>query len=221
MARSVLISDIINRARLKGDYENSTVFTDSLMLSFVNEQIAPVYDLLVQTNAGHYEDKTVISVNANAEYGALPSDFYRLCRADISTDNQASWHKLKPVSLSDINRYSQPGTPRGYRMQKLDRLYLHPTPNVACHLRVYYIPAAPVFAATSETWDGLSGFERLLIERVLLLCDQREERPLGDRIAVIEQMEREIRTAASQRDDGEPFSLRDHEEGRWEDDPWL
>lgn len=219
MARSVLISDIINRVRLKGDYENSSVFSDATMLAFVNEQIAPVYDLLVQTNAGYYEDNATIAVLANAAYATLPTTFYKLCRADVSTDGGTTWRKLRPVALTQINRYTQAGVPVGYRMQTLDRLYLHPVPSAACSVRVYYIPAAPVFAATSESWNGFSGYERLLIERVLLLCDQREERPLSDRLAVIDQIEREIKTAAATRDDAEPFYLQDHDEDHAEE-PW-
>lgn len=211
MARSFTLAQLRTEVRLRGDYENSDVFSDTTLTAWVNDAIAEVYELVDQACENYYVTETSLTTTADSDSVSLPATFYKLVGLDYLDGNR--YRRLGAHDIQARTRTgAERGAPRSYRLQA-GVLRLLPMPDAAYTLRLLYIPAAPQLVADGDTFDGINGFEALVIQKAILLCDMREERPLGDRMAVIQKLEDRVRTAVSARDAGEPHWL-----GRRSDD---
>lgn len=201
--RTVTLAEMRGAVRTRGDYENSDVFPDTLLTEWVNDALAEVYDLLVQTWEDYYTAEAALVTTIGNAAVALPTTFYKLLGVDWL--NGGEYEALPSHRLRERNRYgATTGRPQSYRIQGAE-LRLQPVPDAVYTLRLLVIPSCPKLAAAGDLWDGVNGYEALVIEKVLLLCDAREERPLGDRVARIQQLEARVRSAANARDAGEPY----------------
>lgn len=219
MARTFTLAELRTELRLRGDYEDSGVFTDATLTAWVNDAIAEVYELVDQACENYFVTETSLTTTANSDTVSLPATFYKLVGLDFLDGN--IYRRLGAHDIQARTRYGTlAGQPRSYRLQG-GALRLLPTPDAAYTLRLLYIPAAPKLSADGDTFDGINGFESLVVQKALLLCDMREERPLGDRMAIIQKLEDRVRTAVSARDAGEPHWLGrrvdpdDEEPGLW------
>ncbi len=215
MARTRTLTELISDVRVEGAYNRSNVFTDAILTRWINLGIAWVYDLLVQSWEDYYTttDDSLVTV-ADQEYVTLPSDFYKLMRLDLQTSSQ-SWERLLTYGLAEENTYEDVvpygryGTVYRYRLQG-DRIYLRPIPKTVDSLRIVYIPCATELSLGADTFDGINGFEDLIVQYVLRKCDAREQRPTNERDAEIQRQVNAIRRAADQRNAAEPFLLTDN-----------
>lgn len=219
MARTLTLLELRTQVRQRGDYENSDVFTDAILTAWVNDAIAEVYQLLVQSDQLYYTIDTTLTATPGSDSIPLPADFYKLDGLDLRLGS-SQFVPLPAHSIAERNAYGQrTGRPVSYRVQA-NQIRLMPIPSSAETLRLAYTPCAAKLVSDSDTFDGINGWEHLLIAKVLLLCDEREERPLGDRMARIQALEAEVRTAADARNTSEPVYL-DGGAGRMGGTSWL
>jgi hypothetical protein len=205
----------------------SAVFTDAVIMGYLNRSLAKLYDLLIQKWADYYLVETTLNTTAAQEYVTLPAAFYKLRALDLRSGSSPyySYTPCKRFELAERNHYHRGydagyGPAYYYRLEAGDpvngtttpnKLRLIPTPTGTDTLRLFYIPHATKFTAGADTFDTINDYDDLLIQRALLYADEREERPLQERLAIIQKLEMEIGSAADGRDGSEPPYLADLE----------
>jgi hypothetical protein len=215
MALSYTLAQLRSEVRTRGDYENSSVFTDAMLNGYINDGIAEVHDRLIQSGSDYVTLETTLVTTPNQATVSLPANFYKLFGLDQLV-SPTIYRRVLRHMLADRNR-NQVQTYRDftYRIQG-GNIVLMPVPTSAITLRMVYAPHATKLVLDADVYDGINGYERLVIEKALLYCDQREERPLSDRMARIQQMEGQMLTASDGRDSAEPYYLTDQSQsGDW------
>lgn len=144
MARTVTLLQLRTRARELSDTENDPFITDSELTALANRHIPEVYNALVAAGPPDYyaATTTLTTVAAQIPY-SLPSNFLALM--DVF------------VHESTNDRRPLPPMPHGARGR-------FKAPTVAgTTITVEYVPTASVLALDADTFDGINGFEELVI----------------------------------------------------------
>ena len=223
MARTKTLAQLRTALRVRGDWENSQDITDAIILDVLNEAIAEVWDLLIQRWADYYATVGTLSYTTAAEAIALPTTFYKLRKLErlisgtINTAD-AQYERMYPIDLEASHRYAR-GATRHYRYRiQAASIYLVPWPSESGSIRITYIPYATELATDADTFDGINGYETLVLataQRVLLM---RQELSTSDVDNEIARLTARVRTAADSRDASEPFYFDPDGPPRDEDD---
>lgn len=210
MARTVTGTELISRIRFSGDYDNSRIYTDARLLTELNRAIGELWVLLTQCWDDRYTTRAVLSISADAESVALPARFWKLRKVtEWTAASSTEGNIIRRAEMEiwhDLRATGSHGSPRRYLVMG-DDIHIKPVLSSASDIRVWYIPAALEMASASETIDGYSGYEELLVQLVLYRLDLREGKPTGDRFNEIARLKADIKTAASARDANEPVYL--------------
>lgn len=162
MPRSYTILQVINRAKQYADMENSSFLSDAQWLDFVNSSYTWLYDRLVSSGLAYFESTQSISGVASQVNYALPADHYATVRVDYQLDS-SHWERLVPIPVQEVPLVDIGGGNRATHWRLAGtNLQLYPAPSGSDTYRHVYVPAATVFVLTTETVDGVSGFEDLL-----------------------------------------------------------
>lgn len=221
---TVALSDLRSSIRLLGDFENSAKFTDAYLNEWINEAIEEYHEFVVDTYEGYYDkiDETVVTTAGEQEVD-LPLDFFRLrlLERKLGTD---SYRPLDRVTLSNSSRFSGRGSPRGYSLYGSDStplpgmIRLWPVPDGVYTLRVTYVPVATTLEEDADEIDLLPGGRKFIVYQALVELDEREGRPINNRIAQVDRAKDRIKASAKQRDTAEPEYLFPRDGGRWSED---
>lgn len=209
MSVTVTLSTLRARTRFLGDFENSRVISDVRLDEVLNANLRKVWDLLLRHRPDPYitEQSGPPATVANVATVALAANFYRLREVEVL--DGGDYYKLRPVNVGEAWRFSTASAaPRGlrYRPQGAN-LVLVPTPPAVYTLRIYYFPAFTALVNPGDTFDGVNGYEDLVIARSIVDLKMRESMPAGEWSQRVVDLTREIMEAASDLDAGEPFYL--------------
>jgi hypothetical protein len=225
MARTVTLLQLRLDARLYAEQrttdENKSFVSSIELTRLANLALAELYDLLVAARGHEYYRKsaTIALVPGTSTY-ALDSAFYEMLRAEIewsATDVEPLCSFEHQERVDYINTASTWGkwTPKAYRLNSIAttagtvNIEIVPTPNAAATLRTIFIPACPVLSFDGDTFDGVNGWEKLVIFKMALeLCtiDKTDQGDLPQRYA--EQVER-VKAMAANRNALEPKRVVD------------
>lgn len=124
--------------------ENHTNFaTSSEVQDCLNEVLTEVWDLVVAASpTDYYQSDFTITTSSGIDLYSLPSDFYKL-RAVFKDEGDG---ELRP--LASINEQEQQ--------------YFRPPAGVYT-IVVRYIPVSPLLTSDSTTFDGVNGWEELVV----------------------------------------------------------
>lgn len=201
-----------NAVREVGDYPLSQVMTDAFVTDSINKALAEFYDLVSGTFEGFYDKTATVATVAGTQTVNLPSDFYNLRAIDRQLDAE-NFSPLTRLVFRDTYSYGGRGIPSGYMLHGGTApgvMRLWPIPDSVYTLRVTYEPLFAQLAADGDTFDFRNGWEEYVIHAALLRLDAREERQLGDRMALIERAKQRILTSAEKRNSAEPDYLTLH-----------
>lgn len=207
MARTATLADLRTSVQRRGSYENSADITDAILLDFINEAVAETYDLLVQRWADYYVTRVTLATVAGADQIVLPTDFYKLRKLEIVDSSAPSGYRaLRPIDLAESHALGSTVVAKRYRYRlEAGNLVLMPTPNAVESLRMFYIPYVQPFTDDADTFDGINGYEELVIQFALLRCKMREELPTADIEREIARLTMRVRSAGDGRDATEPL----------------
>jgi hypothetical protein len=208
MARSVTFAQMVTAVQSRGSYENSADITSTLIKEFLNEALAETWDILVGKWQDYYVTRSNLSVSANQDGITLPTDFYKLRKLEIvDSSSPTGYRRLRPHDLDSAHTFFTVTQKRyRYRLEGA-KLYIAPIPTTAETLRLFYIPSCPVLASDSDTFDGVNGYEGLVIQLALKRCMDRQDESTGSVDQEIARLTARVRTAADSRDADEPFYL--------------
>lgn len=226
MAKTVTLLELRTRVRFEGDFENSIPIDDDRLNEVINSQIDTLWNLLLRYRGDAYakEQSPAPTTTIGSEVVTLAADFYKLQQVEIL--DGGNYVRLKPHSPLDRGALSATSlTPRRlrYRFQAAAAgngpvLRLVPQPTAVWTLRVTYMPSATELVADGDTFDGVAGFEDMVIALSVAKLKMRESMPSGEWQALVNKLTSDITADAGGIDDGTPFTLGTTERIDDEDD---
>lgn len=202
IARSTLRDTI----RKTGGYENVRKFTDAFLNTKIQSAFGKFWQLVAKHHKGYWDTDTTISTTAGTAFKALPTDCWTIRAIDMLDNGGKVARSLSAIGLDSRNKFGEDnGEPCAYRRTSRG-IDIYPTPNAVYSLKVYYTPLAPTLDE-STTREWYNGWEDYVIECVLLELDKREGRPIGERLAEIERIEKQVETGVEISNAQEPEYL--------------
>ncbi len=207
MASTVTLLSMRTDVAVRGGYENSADITPAILNTFINEAVKQVWDILKSKRDDMLVTSATLTTSVGVDATTLPATFYQLRKLEIAdTSAPSGWRRLRQTSLDVSHQYAQLfGKRYRYRLQG-PSVVLHPTPQAVETLRIYFIPAAQTLSADGDTFDGVNGYEDLVLQLALYRCRDRQEQDLTSCTREIARLTAQIQAASDGRD-VEPFYL--------------
>ncbi len=178
---------------------NSQLASDADITRVINTQLTELYDVLVAAGPPDYylKTSTITTVSGTTAY-TLPTDFRSLVAV------------LAPVL---------DGTSRQYRVDMFDesqRSYYQP-PQAAVQLTLEYVPAPPVLALDADVFDGVSGWDELIVLLSARQLLRKQRRDVSDLDRAIAELRARVVSLAPQRQLAGPLYVNDGDDrtGQW------
>lgn len=200
MARTVTLANLRTWARQLANVEGDPNITDAELTSLANRHITEVYDLLVSAGpADYYAASTTISVVAGTSTYALPADFRNLTGVYVN-ESSAERRPVPPMGENERGRYKPPTT--------------------GATVTLEYIPSATVLASDGDTFDGVSGWEELVVN--LMARDVMAKREADPSVPMmnIDRLVGRITAQSRARDRGQPKRVVDLDAATTTTWPW-
>lgn len=182
----------------------STFVTDTEVTEFVNSAADELYDLLVGKHQDQHTMSSAFTTVAGTEEYALPTDFYKLVGVDLQIDSE--WRTLDPFNLRERNNERNRGSFSGvdldlprYWLRK-DKLTLLPAPSSALSGKIWYVPTRTQLVSTTDTLDGVSGWEEVVVVDTAIRCLIKEESDPSALMARKQELVQRIERASQRRD---------------------
>lgn len=189
MARATTLTNLRTWIRQLTDTEDDDNVSDDELTALVNRHLAEVYDLLVDASPPDYfASSTQVDVESGVTTYPIQADFRALVGVYVheSTDER---RLLLPMGEMTRGRYKAP-TQDGT-------------------LTVEYIPAAPILTSGAQSFDGISGWEELIVARAAVDVMTKRESDPSAALAKAQMLEARIKLRARNRDRGSPKRIVD------------
>lgn len=189
MARATTLTNLRTWIRQLSDTENDDNVSDAELTALVNRHLAEVYDLLVDASPPDYfASTTQVDVEAGTTTYPIQADFRALVAVYVHESSDER-RLLLPMTEMTRGRYKAP-TQDGT-------------------LTVEYIPAAPVLTSGAQSFDGVSGWEELIVARAAVDVMTKREADPSAALAKAQMLEARIKLRARNRDRGSPRRIVD------------
>ena len=200
MARTRTLAQLWSSAQLMADMPNTTFATAAEGYERINYSIARLWGEIAHSDGGDYfREARTLTTTANQAYteigstgsslNTLAGSYLKLISLEVTLDGmpqtipelpewedrhafarETGWSGRSGFSWLQggpfyTHEYSATGA----------RIHWWPTPAAAHTVTAWIIPSAPVLAQTSDTFDGINGFEDAVIHDVAIYLKQREE----------------------------------------------
>lgn len=197
---------LLDRVRKEGDYENSTVLTDAVMLPWLSTAHGEYCDLLDELWDGYRDTTGTISTVAGTATVALPAAFLKARAVQLLYGD--TYRALEPFEPSRqiLGHDLANGIPAGY-LHVGDNLELFPTPDAVYTIKLRYVPTATAITATSDTISVPNGWEDFHVAKVLMKCGKRDQRSISEDMAVLADVRARVKRAAENRNVAGPKYL--------------
>lgn len=187
MAGNVALSVLRTRVRQRADIENDTHVSNTELDTYINDAITHVWDMLVMAAEPDYYRKTVTLT-------LVPNQLsYSL--ATVFPDGD--FYKIRQVYVQDGDRLRPIDPLQGMSVQPCV------APRAAEVLTIQYIPKATILVADGDTFDGVNGWEELVV--VMAAIDVKTKREEDASLLSAKKVAMESRIASmAYRDAGSP-----------------
>ncbi len=180
---AVTVATIRTRAKDRSDMTNRNFVSDSEWITYIDSGYKELYDILVSKYEDWYTISTTFSVPSGASVYSLPANFYKLRgvdRTDGSLSSEDGFYPLQMFNFQDRNRdniLTRYGSVVGnvqYRIIK-DSLMFTPKDKAPGNYRIWYVPRAPDLTLTTDTIDGVNGWEEYVVLVAAIKALTKEE----------------------------------------------
>ena len=235
MAQSVTVGTLVTRVRDRIDRPVDDGFiTDTEIMRYLDSAYKWLYNMLASKELGQYEKIQSITADGSIAY-ALTSDYYAVMGVEyqISSTNRVS---LPRIQLNERNLFndSDTGHARAWRIYgnltaapseadgwdggdmpdevpSGDVIQFYPRGASGDVYRVFYIPVASTLDGSTDTVNGVNGFEELLVIEASIRCFMKEESSTVDLERERKYKLDEIDSMAENRQQESPNRVVDHE----------
>lgn len=224
--RNVTFAELKTRARERADMVNSQFISTAELERLINESITELYDLLVTSYDEDYylTDSTIALIDGQEEYD-LPADFYKLRGVDLENDPNSAV-SLKQFNFQERNRYknalifdySRDGiTGSRYRLYG-NKIKFTPIPDLGKTIRLWYTPVAEKLVDDGDTFDGINGYEELVVIKCAIKMLGKEESDTKQLERRFAEMWQRVVQNAPNRDAANPDTVQDTRRDYYEED---
>ena len=209
MASSVTLAQIRTGARLYADQrpggaDGTKFIGDGELNLLVNSKAKELYDLLVEARGSeYYATEAVVNIVGGTSRYDLPSDFYQLDSVTLEWSDQdhelmfpVGSTRLRIAYESTWHKWSRYDA-KAYRL-RASQLEVLPVPTSDVTCRLQYVPVYVDMVNDTDTFDGINGWEKMLMLGVaieMLAIDKRTNGTLasayGEQLARINDMKTE------------------------------
>lgn len=217
---TLALSEIRQRCRERADMESSQFVTDSELNFYINQSIAELHDLLVQSYGEEYYVKRVSfnTVGQQESYDLdtviTDGDFYKLRGADARL-NGDDLFTLQKFNFNERNRFQHFGvwdylgiTNVRYRILGNEIRFV-PIPDREIEVQLWYIPRAVTLSADTDTYNDFNGWIEYVIVDCAIKMLNKEESDVAVLLNEKALLKRRIEEVANNRDAGDPESIQD------------
>ncbi len=189
MARTVTLAQLRTRVRELSDTEGDPNITDAELTALANRHLTEVYDALVDAGPPEYfaASTTVTTVAGTTTY-ALPAGFRTLLEV-YANESSTELRPIFPMREGERGRWKPP--------------------TGAWTFTVEYIPAAPTLVADSDTFDGVSGWEELIVALRARDVMSKRQQQIGEVAGSSAALQARIQSRARNRDRGHARYIAD------------
>lgn len=216
MAYTRTLAQLDTAVRTLGQWENSADITPFVMFQALNYALIEGYDIMVGKWADYYTAAVNFAIVAGTDTYSLAtlttSNFYKLRHLDVSADG-VRFQRCYPHDLEITQRYTAvSATSIGrvrYRLQGPSLIFA-PAPPAGTG-KLFYIPLPTQFTSSADVVTVVT-FDVPVEERLITYLAMRDLLVRSDLStqsadSAIERYVAMLRTAADNRDAGEPFYL--------------
>lgn len=212
------LSTLRTRAKQLADMESSSFVTDAEWLSYINESLSELHDLIVTKYENYLIKTNDFTLVDGTESYTLPSDFYKAMGCDFVDGDiryTLSRHKFRERNLYR-EAYVQSGLAAvgpyyEYRLQGNNIIFI-PEPGTGT-IRLYYIPVVTELAIDADEVDVayITGWDELVVLSAAIKALAKEESLESAQLLMARkaQVMDRIDRAAQERDAGEPPAIHD------------
>lgn len=196
---------------------NSQFISNSELESLVNESATELYDLLVTTlGADYYVTEVAFPLIAGQDTYPLPNDFYKMAGVDLVSGSGKPL-TVKPFMFQERNRYNNSliydASTDGI-LQLRYRIIANTIkfiPDVTANYSVslWYHPACPIMDSDSDVFDGVNGYEEMIILLTAMKMLEKEESDTSALQVRYQYLLKRIQDSAGNRDAGMPERVQD------------
>lgn len=216
MARKVTLQYLKEQSRLRADKVGSGFIQNDELEAYINSSACELYDLLVSAYGNDYFRQThTFSTQADTSKYDLPDDFYKLLGIDFIIGSQEAL-TLKPFQFNERNRFRignywsaiRSGAGPRYNIGS-DQLEFLPVPDGAHDLELHYVPSCPILANDADEFDGVNGWEEMIILDAAIKMLQKEESDVSVLAVQKANIIKRIEAMKENRDSGQSFRVAD------------
>lgn len=187
MAANVTLAQLRTRVRQRADIENDTHVSNTELNTYINDAISHLWDMLVMAAEPDYYRKTVTLT-------LVPG---QLSYALSSVFPAGDFYKIRQVYVQDGDRLRPIDPIQGMSVQPAV------APRAAEVLTIHYIPTSTVLVADGDTFDGINGWEELVV--IMAAIDVKTKREEDASLLSAKKAAMESRIASmAYRDAGSP-----------------
>lgn len=215
--RNVTLGELKTRSRQRADMVNTQFVDDDELVTYINESITDLYDLLTTSydEDYHLKSEEIFLVNNQEDYD-LPADFYKLRGVDLVHGANDSSSML-PFNFQERNRYknslifdyTRNGiTGSRYRLYG-NKIKFTPIPDNNEKVLLWYTPTAEILENDADLLDGVNGYEELVIIKTAIKMMNKEESDTSALERRYQEIWERVMTTAPNRDAANPESVQD------------
>jgi hypothetical protein len=205
MASTVTMGDLVTQVRQRADMENSQFVSSAELYGYINSAAQDLYDILTYKMEDYYTISASVVTDGVGDTFALPSNFYKLVGVDYSLAGMIQ--PMEKFNFQDRNNYRYNAQLLRYRIIK-DSIVFKPTPS-AQTITIWYVPAFTKMDEAEDTFDGINGWEDLVVVDAAIKCLMKEESDVSGLLAEKAQLMDRIEKVANNRDMGKPEVVND------------
>ena len=224
--RTLTFGELKTRSRERADMVNSQFISNTELEGLVNESMTELYDMLVTTlGADYYVTDTSFQLVSGQSVYSLPIDFYKMAGVDLASGSGKAV-SLRPFQFQERNRFNNAliydsstngFTNLRYRIIGNDIKFI---PEVSSNQTVtlWYHPACEVLTNDLDTFNGVNGYEELVIVLTAIKMLSKEESDTSSLERRYQYLIKRIQDSAANRDAGSPERVQDVSRGGFDSD---
>lgn len=208
MARTSTLLQLRTRIRQRADLVNNNFCTDIEINDYINTDTTELYDLLVAAYEDYFVNTSTLTTDGTNYSYALATaptpvmtNFYKLMGIDRLLSSGATIPLRKWNWRERSKRAISSEYPR-YRLQG-DNIEFKIVPTGGLTLQIYWIPTCPLLVADIDTFDGVNGWEEIVVLNGAIKCLNKKEQDPTALINERNDMRNRIIKMAEDRDSGE------------------
>lgn len=218
MASLITLGALKTKCRQQADMENSKFISDSELVTYINDSLASLYDMLIQAGEFYFiQSYDFITIAGTTEY-SMPSDFYKILGVDYRLGSGEA-RSMQRANWQDRNRYNNfpffNTTQYAFYKYMLNGNNIRLMPDTSTNetIRVWYAPVLTELVLDADTTDVINGFDDYVIADVCIKMLAKEESDIQPFLIMKQDAERRINKMKRDRIQGDSATIADVSNG--------